>query len=705
MPSSCSRPRTHAMSPGGTPPSITDDTNAANVGGAYPGCRESSGWMNTKPWNTCCGSGTVSYMCAPQPVQAWRCSTAFSFTTLSFSSCLVTLTLSLGTAASIENIAPSGFQHLVQPHRWLNRYSLSTATSTGSVLHLHTSVAPANPDCPCLTPSSTAGWMECLAMFKSSSWNGPASRRHGIAVADDRADHLAFVHQVERFIDLLQRQHLRDELVHLQPALHVLVDIARQLRAALDAAECGTAPDPSRHELERSRADLLPRRRDTDDGGLAPALVAALQRGTHHVDVADALERIVDATVGEIDDHLLDRPVMILGIHEVARAHRLRHRPFVGIDVDADDAAGLRHHRALHHRQTDRAQAEHGDGGTRPHLGHVEHRAHAGGDAATEQADLVQRRLRVDLRDRYFGQHGVFGKRAGAHVVPQHLALVRKPRSAIRHQALALGDADFLAQVGESRPAVFDSPHSGVYNGITWSPVSPTSRRARLPRRWRRLRGRGSPGTTPPDPRPTRCRHRCGTRRSRQRVPAPRPPSGLQGRLPRSRAVVPLPMQRLRAFSLLVFHSSSVLRGGWPAGGDQVNLPPFHVFVNVADLFRGEEARPRWHALGLAARHRGLQELLVRHAAGQRVTQVRCRVGTPHGIVAMAAIAVSVELFVPGEHVLRDDFRFVPRHEHGKIELDRLAVRGLVRVGLADRVRGRFCFRACARGRLERKNP
>src|SRR6185437_14555779 len=98
------------------------------------------------------------------------------------------------------------------------------------------------PECPCLTPSSTAGWMECLAMFKSSSWNGAASCRRGIAVTDHRADHLAFVHQVERFVDLLQRQHLRDELVHLQPALHVIVDVARQLRTAFDATECCTAP-------------------------------------------------------------------------------------------------------------------------------------------------------------------------------------------------------------------------------------------------------------------------------------------------------------------------------------------------------------------------------------------------------------------------------------------------------------------------------
>lgn len=53
---------------------------------------------------------------------------AFLFTTFSFSFCLVTLTMPLGTAASIGKSAPSGLQHLVEPHRWLNRYSLSAVT-------------------------------------------------------------------------------------------------------------------------------------------------------------------------------------------------------------------------------------------------------------------------------------------------------------------------------------------------------------------------------------------------------------------------------------------------------------------------------------------------------------------------------------------------------------------------------------------------
>ena len=54
-------------------------------------------------------------MCTPQLVQACRWIRAEESTTFSLPSFRVTLTLSDGTTETIEKIAPSGFQHLVQP--------------------------------------------------------------------------------------------------------------------------------------------------------------------------------------------------------------------------------------------------------------------------------------------------------------------------------------------------------------------------------------------------------------------------------------------------------------------------------------------------------------------------------------------------------------------------------------------------------------
>src|SRR5271168_1014484 len=89
---------------------------------------------------------------------------ALASTTLSFSPFLVTRSLSRGTTATCENIAPAGFQHLVHPHTWLKAHWAVTVTSTGLLAHLHWSVPPAKLAEPGFTPSSTAGWIETFAM-------------------------------------------------------------------------------------------------------------------------------------------------------------------------------------------------------------------------------------------------------------------------------------------------------------------------------------------------------------------------------------------------------------------------------------------------------------------------------------------------------------------------------------------------------------
>ena len=68
------------------------------------------------------------------------------------------------------------------------------------------------------------------------------------------------------------------------------------------AAEGRAAPDAAGDELKRPRGDLLPRAGDADDDRGAPAFVTALERLAHRLDVADALEAVVGAAVGQLDE-------------------------------------------------------------------------------------------------------------------------------------------------------------------------------------------------------------------------------------------------------------------------------------------------------------------------------------------------------------------------------------------------------------------
>ena len=207
------------------------------------------------------------------------------------------------------------------------------------------------------------------------------------------------------------------------------------------------APDAARDQLERTRADFLAGAGDADDDALAPALVAAFQRRAHHVDVADAFEREVHAAVGQLDDHVLDGTVVVLGLTQSVAPMALARMNLLGLvsmammrPALACTAPWITASRCRPGRTRRRCRL--------PDLGGVVDRAQAGGHAAAQQADLFVRRGRVDLGQRDLVDHGVFAEGRAAHVVVERLAFIAEARAAVGHDALALRGADLLAQVG-----------------------------------------------------------------------------------------------------------------------------------------------------------------------------------------------------------------------------------------------------------------
>ena len=70
------------------------------------------------------------------------------------------------------------------------------------------------------------------------------------------------------------------------------------------------------------------------------------------------------------------------------------------------------------------------------------------------RARALERRLRVDLRERDLGHHRVLGERRGAHEVADRLAVAREPRRAVGQVALVLLLADREAEVRALASAV-----------------------------------------------------------------------------------------------------------------------------------------------------------------------------------------------------------------------------------------------------------
>ena len=88
--------------------------------------------------------------------------------------------------------------------------------------------------------------------------------------------------------------------------------------------------------------------------------MATLQRRTHHVNVADTLKAKVHATVGELNNHVLHRLIVIVRVDEIGRAHFTSQFEFLRIGINSQNTPGFCLHCALNHRQANTAQTKYG---------------------------------------------------------------------------------------------------------------------------------------------------------------------------------------------------------------------------------------------------------------------------------------------------------------------------------------------------------
>ena len=180
--------------------------------------------------------------------------------------------------------------------------------------------------------------------------------------------------------------------------------------------------------------------------------MAPLQRRTHDVYVARALECVIASSIGHLDQLLLNAlSAELRGVHEIRSAKLLAPLLLAVVHVHDDDLARAILHRTLDYGQTNTSSSE--DGNVRAFLhtalaGGDDGRAVAGGDAAAEQAGAVHGGLLGDGDDGDVRYDGVLREGGCAHEVEEVLALALEARGAVGHDAFALGGADLAAEVG-----------------------------------------------------------------------------------------------------------------------------------------------------------------------------------------------------------------------------------------------------------------
>mmetsp|Transcript_12955 Transcript_12955/g.33758 ORF Transcript_12955/g.33758 Transcript_12955/m.33758 type:complete len:451 (+) Transcript_12955:73-1425(+) len=300
------------------------------------------------------------------------------------------------------------------------------------------------------------------------------------------AQAVARVQQRERIIDLLECAVVCDVLVDLHLAVHVRVHELGDLRARLEAAKGRALPHAPCDELEGAGGDLLTCTSDTDDDGLSPADVAALQCDAHQLRATDALESVVEPTSRHLHQRLLQRFVSQLArVDALCRAKLERARKLLLVNVDADDATGADLLGRLDHGEPDRAEPEDGTRRAGLHLRRVAHGAPAGGEAAAKQVHLVERRIWSDLGDGLSMHNRVLREGGRAHVVVNRQPVRHGGEARVlvgRHHARSREWADLAAQVRLITP-VAPAPRAVVRSAVLWKALSLVARDHRVARR------------------------------------------------------------------------------------------------------------------------------------------------------------------------------------------------------------------------------
>lgn len=182
--------------------------------------------------------------------------------------------------------------------------------------------------------------------------------------------------------------------------------------------------------------------------------MAGLESSTHDVDVASAVEGVVETTIAQLNKLLHDGLALELGGVDEVGGTELAAPFLLGVvDIDNDNLLGLVLDGSLDDGETDAAGTENGDGAALLDVGSDTGGSVTGGDTAAEQAGTVHRSILLDGDDGDVGNDCVLGESGGTHEVEEILSTGAETAGAIGHQTLTLGSTDLTAEVGLARLA------------------------------------------------------------------------------------------------------------------------------------------------------------------------------------------------------------------------------------------------------------
>nr|ACL52648.1 unknown [Zea mays] len=248
---------------------------------------------------------------------------------------------------------------------------------------------------------------------------------------------------------------MRDQRVQLQLIVHAFLGEDGDVGLGLQAAEERPHDAPPEQQLQRRQAHLVAVPPQPQHDRLALPHLGASEGVGHHRRHADALEAVVHAAAGHLNDHLYDGTlVQLRWIDEVCDAERSPYFLLVRVEINADDLGCATHFRALDHRQTDRSEAKDCNSGSWLHLGRPPRCSYPGAGAAAEEAGELGRHGGVDLDHLVHVHDGVLAEAGdGEEVVQRAPPRVPEPGGAVAPHPGADDERHRVAHVAVLRRA------------------------------------------------------------------------------------------------------------------------------------------------------------------------------------------------------------------------------------------------------------
>ena len=219
------------------------------------------------------------------------------------------------------------------------------------------------------------------------------------------------MHQIECFVDFVQRHFVGNQVVYIDFPIHVPVHDLGYIGSTFGTTERGTAPDSSCNKLERSCTNFLASSGHSDNDALAPTLVTAFECRSHKIHISNTFKTEVGSSASQRNQVGYQITFNLVWIDKMCHAE-FPCKGFTGrVNINANDLVSARNSCTLNNIETDSTKTKNHHVITRLHFSSIDDSTNSSRHSATDITYFVEWCIFTNFGYRYFGHNSMVCKR------------------------------------------------------------------------------------------------------------------------------------------------------------------------------------------------------------------------------------------------------------------------------------------------------